>query len=754
MKLMHNREIKDFAYGNIKLQEPELLHASELEQLYLKSLDTDRLLAGFAETAGCKPVAMRYPGWEVTEIQGHTLGHYMTALAQSYGAAPTEELKKKLVYIAEKLAAYQREDGFLFASKEELFDRIENKKPAWVPWYTMHKILQGLVDIYHFTKDEAAYRVMTKLGTWIYNRCSRWDEAMQAQVLSVEYGGMNDCLYNLYMETKDVRFAEAAHMFDEEPLFQAMEEKRDILNGLHANTTIPKIIGALKRYLALGKAQERYLTVAENFWEMVVNHHTYITGGNSEWEHFGVPDVLDLERTACNCETCNTYNMLKLSKLLFQITGDSKYLDYYEQAFINAILSSQNPVTGMGTYFQPMATGYFKVYGTPYDSFWCCTGSSMENFTKLLEGIWYHDEDTIYLGRAVDSDVTWKEMKCSLKCRHEIEENIYQTSIQVVNAESGKVKLAVRIPDWSTAPAEVSRNGKPVACHMDQGFTVFEETLREGDVITVRLKMELQIQGLPDNPDSVAFQYGPYVLSAGLGKVMMDTDYTGVDVLVPKKDIVIRDYLLIEDTSIEDWKENIDRWMAKEKGKISFTLKSGNDTLCFTPHYKRFEDRYGIYWRLYKKGSRELQQLLQKQKLKEMQKKVQTDVVPVGNDQYELAHHIRGEKTDIIRVDGHVGRFLKEDGYVSYDMKPGKGRQALCVTLCGEDAGGTLEIWMDGRIFATEQVEAGQGYYTREYELPAELISGNNTVNVRFQNKDAGFTTHIYDEVFFKKTEG
>ena len=238
----------------------------------------------------------------------------------------------------------------------------------------MHKIIAGLLDVSEFTGSEKALEVAEGLGDWTYERVSGWSDAVHNTVLSIEYGGMNDCLYELYKETGEERYAIAAHAFDEDALFRRVASgKADVLNDLHANTTIPKFLGALNRYMtADGKTiggekvdASAYLKYAETFWDMVVEHHTYVTGGNSEWEHFGRDDVLDAERTNCNCETCNVYNMLKLSRALFEITGERKYADYYENAFYNAILSSQNPETGMTMYFQPMATGYFKVYGEP-----------------------------------------------------------------------------------------------------------------------------------------------------------------------------------------------------------------------------------------------------------------------------------------------------------------------------------------------------------------------------------------------------
>lgn len=273
------KAVRDFPYGTVKIKEKYKENAFKRELIYLRSLDCDRLMAGFYETAGLTPKKERYQGWEVTEIQGHTLGHYLTAVSQAYGYTKDEDLLERLIYMSAGLEECQREDGFLFASPEKIFDRVEQKKPAWVPWYTMHKILSGLLSVYTYTKNETAKKVAENLGKWISRRCLGWSEDVRKQVLAVEYGGMNDCLYELYSITQREEFLKAAHQFDEMPLFQQLYEGKDILNGLHANTTIPKVLGALKRYCVLGEEEKFYLIAAEKFWDMVVSHHSYVTGG-------------------------------------------------------------------------------------------------------------------------------------------------------------------------------------------------------------------------------------------------------------------------------------------------------------------------------------------------------------------------------------------------------------------------------------------------------------------------------------------
>lgn len=742
------KQVRDFPYGTVKIKDQYKSHAFDLELSYLYSLDPDKLMVGFLETSGLVPEKERYHGWEETEIQGHTLGHYMTAVAQAYGYTGNQELLERLTYIITALEKCQREDGFLFASQEEIFDRVENKRPAWVPWYTMHKILSGLISVYRYTGDETAKKVASDLGGWIYRRCISWTEETKKQVLAVEYGGMNDCLYDLYAITEDDRFIKAAHQFDEMTLFQKLYEGEDILNGLHANTTIPKVLGALKRYLLLGEFF--YLEVAKNFWNMVTEHHSYITGGNSEWEHFGKPDILDSERTACNCETCNTYNMLKLSKELFELTKERKYADFYERTYLNAILSSQNPETGMTTYFQPMASGYFKVYSTPYDSFWCCTGSGMENFTKLHEGAVYRDENTMYIIRYEDSEIIWKEKGLKLEVVCEQKENLYRVKILVAEQEADAEgnKICLLIPKWNIKTPVIQEHG--ISTTVESNWISLDVGLEKGNSIEIAYSMELTAKSLPDNSHVLAFQYGPYVLSADLGMEQMDQIYTGVNVLVPQKEMIIPDYLVFDEKDCQEFRQYPERFLNKTPGKIEFTIENQGRTLTFTPHYLRYRERYGIYWFIYPEDSKELEILKEREERRYRLKKEQLDVLPVGNDQYELAHRICGEFTDAEMVDGHPSRYCKEEGWFSYELQGEIEGATVCMTLSGKDKGSVFTIFATGGFEQEVQVNGGQEeYFLQEIVLPSRCFGEDGKTVIKFQSKKG--LCRIFDELYVKR---
>lgn len=267
--------IREFALNAVELTEPVLENAFCKEQDYLRSIACDRLLAGFRETAGLEKKAERYPGgWEDAEIAGHTLGHYMTALSQLFAATGAKDIEERLKYLLEQLADCQAESGYLFASPEEIFDRLERGEAAWVPWYTMHKVMAGLLGAYQLGRQPQALEIAVKLGMWVYGRTQTWTKEVRERILLVEYGGMNDCLYELYKETGRKEFLEAAEKFDETELFCLIADGKDVLSGKHANTTIPKFLGALNRYFALGESEAFYLKAAQSFFELVLENHT------------------------------------------------------------------------------------------------------------------------------------------------------------------------------------------------------------------------------------------------------------------------------------------------------------------------------------------------------------------------------------------------------------------------------------------------------------------------------------------------
>lgn len=586
-----SKRLEAFGLNSVTLLDSYEKNAFSLEIKYLKSLDPDRLLRGFCDIGGVESPAELYGGWENSNIQGHTMGHYLTALSQAYLASGDTELKNTVDYVISVLAECQRRDGYLAAIPEEHYLKLEKgiTEGTWVPWYTMHKILSGLIAAYELAGNKQALEVASRLGDWVYKRTVYWDAEMQKTVLNIEYGGMNDCLYELYSATEKKEHLVAAHCFDELPLFAALYKGEDILDGKHANTTIPKFLGALNRYYVLGEGEEFYLIAAMNFWDTVVKNHSYITGGNSEWEHFGKPEILDAERTECNCETCNTYNMLKLTRKLFMLTGDRKYRDFYERTFINAILSSQNPETGMTTYFQPMATGFFKVYSSPYDHFWCCTGSGMENFSKLGDSIYFYSGNSLYINRYASSEVKWDEKGLTVTQKTEL------PKVKLTFSGDGEAEIVLPVPRWCKGKPKLKLNGNEVEAYEKDGFIRTERLWKDGDSLELILPLTVEAHRLPDNENAVCFTYGPYALSADLGKRKMNTSTTGVNVTVPLADEQENGKIRV-DGSVKDWLERLEENFEPTGEEYTFKLKNADRELIFAPHYKKYNTRYGIYF--------------------------------------------------------------------------------------------------------------------------------------------------------------
>ncbi len=735
--------LTDFSMADVELLDEYTQNAFSLEVEYLKSLDAEKLLKGFCEIAGVESDATKYGGWETSAIQGHTLGHYLTAVSQAYATSGDEELKSIADRIVEVLAECQnKETGYLAAIPESHYAQIEqgNTAGTWVPWYSMHKILAGLVDAYELTGNEQALSVASNLGDWVYSRTSKWDEAMQITVLNVEYGGMNDVLYQLYKNSKSENHLSAAHSFDELALFDSLYNGEDVLNGKHANTTIPKIIGAINRYTVTG--EEYYLQTAANFWDIVTQNHTYITGGNSEWEHFGEPNVLDAERTNCNCETCNTYNMLKLTRELYKITGERKYADYYENTFINAILSSQNPETGMTTYFQPMATGFFKVYSSATEHFWCCTGSGMENFSKLDDSIYYKDENSIYITQFTSSSANWAEK--GLK----ITQNAKLPNVKFTVEGSASADIVLRVPDWCAGNPTVKINGEEIKCKAENGHIHLSREWKNGDIIEYNLPMQVVAYSLPDNENTVAFKYGPWVLSANMGNNEMNTTTTGVNVTIPLLDANLSDMLVIKEGTIKNWLKNINENLVKEEGTLKFTLKGTNQSLVFSPHYKQHENRYGIYFTLADKNT--------EIKENESDKYIVIDSLPVANDQYEFSHNLKAYNSNTGNFKGLMFRDAIPSGQFSYEMAVDNTvTNYLAVKYYSGDVGRSFTILVDNTVIADVTLEDPNpnGFYDIFYEIPAELVDGKEKITVTFKATPESYAGGMFDKLSIVTTD-
>ena len=736
--------LQEFEPAEISIQDDFLNDITQKDVDFLNTFNPDKLLYNFRVTAGLPntKATSSYSGWENTRIGGHTIGHYLAAvgqaLARGYGkckGADGVSLQQRFDYIISGLAECQKAlgTGFIFGATmedpskpERQFDRLEEGNPAdtWVPWYTVHKIVNGLVEAYKSGGSKKALEIGVNFAQWIFARTSKWDNEIQARVLATEYGGMNDCLYELYKCAKAGGYNEAtcehilaaAHSFDEIPLFEkvrAAGPNANVLNNRHANTTIPKFVGAMNRYLTLlpfDKLRDPvYLEYAKAFWKIVVNNHTYITGGNSECEHFGEDNILDKERSNTNCETCNTHNMLKLSRMLFMATGERQYADYYENTFINAILASVNAQTGMTLYFQPMATGCFKTYCNPdvdKNYFWCCTGTGLENFTKLGDSIYFHDDKTLVVNQFISSRVEWKEKGLVLKQKADLPNND-KVEFTVEKAPEGqKITIAVRSPDWNYQSADAPEG------ILDSGYLLFTREWHTGDTFTIKFNMNIQVFPLPDNGQkAVAFKYGPVVLAAELGRddkmtlrqVGVQCDVAGNKLVHGEVYELTGNYggtsnlpllpgetLLVKENP-DDFLQNINNHFEKigGAGELKFRLKDTfwsdepeeSASLIFSPYYQINNQRYGIYWLFTDKQE-------QPQQKNQDEKTTFIEGIGIGYGAQTEGNkttypYMKEKGTGSVGDPHELTRYAKKGGSFSYvfKVKPGKTNYLVCTFL-------------------------------------------------------------------------
>jgi uncharacterized protein len=505
-----------FDLRDVRLLDGPFKHAMDLDSAYLLMLDTDRLLRNFRVNAGIPTDAKPLGGWEAPdcELRGHFVGHYLSACSQMYASTGDERFKDRTATIVAALAECQEKlgGGYLSAFPETFFDRLEARKNVWAPYYTLHKILAGLLDTYVYTGNPQALDVCRKFADWVITRNSDLTDAQLQRVLQTEQGGMNEVLANLYAITGQERYLRISMRFNHMAVIGPASRQHDSLNGLHANTQIPKFIGAAREYELTG--QDWLKTASIFFWQTVVNERSYVIGGDSNGEMFSPKDKLSLALGSRSTETCNTYNMLKLTRHLFCWDPQARYADYYERALYNHILASQDPKTGMMCYYVPLKSGAVKEYSQPYDSFWCCTGTGVENHSKYGDSIYFHGKSDLYVNLFIASQLRWKQPGLTLRQETRFPDEGSTHLIFTPDAPA-QFTLHVRHPAWATEGFEIRVNGEKQNLSSQPGsYAVIERTWNPGDTVDVTMPFSTHVEAFADNPRRFAVLNGPLVLSA------------------------------------------------------------------------------------------------------------------------------------------------------------------------------------------------------------------------------------------------
>jgi hypothetical protein len=595
-------QIKAYSFdlSDIKLLDSRFKENMERDGKWLLSIDNKRLLHSWQVNAGMATNGRSFGGWEGldVELRGHSLGHVLSGLALMYASTGEIAYKSKADSLVSALAEIQKvlnQGGYLSAFPQNLVNRVIEGKPVWAPWYTLHKVMEGLIDMYQYAGNKQALDVAVKMSDWAYHKLENLSPEQLSIMQKEEFGGMMEAAYNLYAITGNANDKKLAECFYHHSILDPLAQKEDKLAGNHANTQIPKIIGEARGYELTGNERER--NIAEFFWQTVIDHHTYVTGGNSDHEFFFEPDQISKHVSPATTESCNTYNMLKLTRHLFTWTADPKYADYYEQALYNHILASQDPETGMVMYFLSYTPGTFKTYCTKENSFWCCVGTGFENHAKYGEGIYYHDDKGIYVNLFIPSELTWKEKGIKLKQQTGYPEEA-TTHLTVQEIKDGNVPLYIRYPSWATSGATIKINGRNVKISQKPGsYIVLNKTWKTGDKIDITYPISLRLVATNDNPNMAAVVYGPIVLAGDMG-----TD--GIQAPAPyAKDQLDFRKTAIPDNIVSTLNINgrkLNDWLIPVNGKqlVFKTTGVASKEITMIPYYQIDKQRYIIYWNM------------------------------------------------------------------------------------------------------------------------------------------------------------
>jgi DUF1680 family protein len=726
------QRVHPFELKQVRLLDGPLKQATERDQKYLRGLELDRLLHNFRVAAGLPSNAKPLGGWEnpTTELRGHFVGHFLSACAMMYASFDARVLKAKADTVVAGLARCQEAlgNGYLSAFPEEFIDRVETGKRVWAPWYTLHKILAGLLDMYTLTGNTQALLVAEGMADWAKRRTDRLDEPAMQRMLKVEFGGMSEALFNLYAATGDANYSSLARRFEKREFLEPLADHADRLKGLHVNTHIPQVIGAARGYEITG--EPAYRSIASYFWREIVNARSYATGGTS-WEELwgGDPYHLATQLGSSNQESCTSYNMLKLTSHLFTWDPDPAFADYYELLFFNGILPTQNPSDGMLMYYLPLGSGWYKTFGTPRNSFWCCTGTGVESFARLGSDIYYHGENDLYVNLFIPSEVRWDEKGLTLRQQTDFPRTP-RTQLQFRISKPVSFSLHIRVPEWSANGAHVRLNGRDLGVTSSpRSYLVLTRTWHDGDWVDVEYKMDLHVKPLPDDPGVAAIMYGPVVLAGQLGSEGI-TDSLIHGFYGPSRPPVLTPSLVVTSRDVHSW-------VVPVSGRpLTFRTKGVGipHDVELIPLYELFDERYAVYWRICDKEGWE-----EAKKESEMMIGRVVDNVSPGDSNSVEAHTLAGAGVDSGR-DAGTG-WVRTRDWMLYSLKVLLNRPVqLNCTWMKSDTARAYTIRIDGvRItLKPESTELSNGMVEERYELPLATTFGRHSVAVTFETAGGG----------------
>lgn len=737
-------QAQPFALDAVRLKPSIFLNAVEANKAYLHSLSPDRLLHNFRQGAGLKPKADVYGGWESRGIAGHSLGHYLTACALMYAQTGDAECAQRAKYIVDELAQCQAAhgDGYVGGTTVERDGRVIDGKivyeevkrgeirssgfdlnGGWVPLYTWHKVHAGLLDVHQYLGHAKALTVAVGMSSYLADVLEPLTESQLQQVLASEHGGLNEVYADMFARTGNRRWLALAERIYHRKVLDPIVAGRDELEGLHANTQIPKVLGLARLFELTGNS--RFASGPQFFWQTVTRDHSYVIGGNSEREHFGKPRQLAHRLTDQTCEACNTYNMLKLTRHLYSWQQpDASYFDYYERAHLNHIMSQQDPATGLFTYMTPMMSGVERRYSTPTESFWCCVGSGMESHSKHGDSVYWHNDDTLFVNLYYASELHWRERdtKVEMLTDYPLSESV---RLRIVSPGRKGMKLALRIPHWCEAP-EISVNGKRVATQTSQGYATLTRAWRSDDVVELKLPMPLRIEPTPDDRSVVAFVSGPLVLAASLGAP-----------LPPGAPVEIPPALIVDDPSKALSKQG-------EQLHAYSTGKTGRPkAMDLSPFFSQYHQRTAIYFPMFSEAQWQHEEASYNAAHAEraaLEARI-VDRVFLGEMQPERDHELKSDRSEAVTYLGNKGRILQGPGFFEVTMQATAEPLILQAVYWGEERNRDIDILVDGKVIANERRAgtAKKDFEVVEYAIPA--VANRTSLKLKFQQKNGNWTS-------------
>ncbi|MFV0310807.1 MAG: beta-L-arabinofuranosidase domain-containing protein [Dysgonomonas sp.] len=755
-------KVETFSLQDVRLLDSPFKHAEDLDKQYLLELKADRLLSPFLRESGLTPKAESYTNWENTGLDGHIGGHYLSALSLMYASTGDKQIKERLDYMVRELKRCQDANGNGYIGGvpggKAIWEEVANGNiraggfdlnGKWVPLYNIHKTYAGLRDAYLYANNDMAKEMLIKMTDWAINLVSKLSEEQIQDMLRSEHGGLNETFADVAAITGDKKYLKLAHQFSHQLVLNPLLNHEDKLTGMHANTQIPKVLG-FKR-IADVEGNDSWSEASRFFWETVVEHRSVCIGGNSVGEHFNpTNDFSRVIKSIEGPETCNTYNMLRLSKMLYQTSQDEKYMDYYERALYNHILSTQNPEQGGFVYFTQMRPGHYRVYSQPQTSFWCCVGSGIENHAKYGEMIYAHTDNELYVNLFIPSRLNWKEKNVEV-----IQENSFpdeaKTQLTINPEKATTFSLKLRYPAWvEKGTLKVTVNGKDYPVSQDPAsYISIDRKWEKGDKVVVEMPMRITLEQLPDKSNYYSIFYGPVTLAAKTGTEDMTglfaDDSRGGHIAhgrqIPMKDMPI----IVSDP------DKIASLVKPVQGKpLTFHLsglypEKYTAGLELIPFFRLHESRYIIYWpQATAEGVKEIQQKIEDEEKERIKLDgITADKVVCGEQQPESDHFIQSDKSNTGFIEDIHWREAR--GWFSYQLKnAGKNANYLYLKYFDRDQNRSFDVFVNGRKVASLSLkgDGGDNLFTSTYPVP-ESEKGKEILDVKIVAAPNSVTTKI-----------